>query len=84
MDFSADEETLILLGRPFLATWRTLIDVKYGEPTMRVNMQQVVCNVLNSLKYPKYEIVDCSLISSWDYGPQEPYEMQWQLRTRVE
>lgn len=27
MDFDADEETPILLGRPFLATGRTLIDV---------------------------------------------------------
>lgn len=36
MDFYADEETLILLGRPFISTGRTLIDVEKGELTMRV------------------------------------------------
>lgn len=37
MDFNTDEETLILLGRPFLATGETLIDVERGELIMRVN-----------------------------------------------
>jgi hypothetical protein len=30
IDFTADEDTPILLGRPFLATGRTLIDVEKG------------------------------------------------------
>ncbi|MCI53483.1 hypothetical protein A2U01_0074730, partial [Trifolium medium] len=30
MDFPADDDTPILLGRPFLATGRTLIDVEKG------------------------------------------------------
>ena len=37
MDFDGDKETPILLGRPFLATGRTLIDVEKGELTMRVS-----------------------------------------------
>ncbi|XP_058783406.1 uncharacterized protein LOC131658089 [Vicia villosa] len=37
MDFDADEDIPILLGRPFLATGRTLINVEKGELTMRVN-----------------------------------------------
>ncbi|XP_050891022.1 uncharacterized protein LOC127096504 [Lathyrus oleraceus] len=49
MDFNADKETPILLGRPFLATGITLIDVEKGELTMRVNGQQVVFNLLNAL-----------------------------------
>ncbi|XP_058746297.1 uncharacterized protein LOC131619190 [Vicia villosa] len=52
MDFDADEDILILLGRPFLAMGMTLIDVEKGEITMRVNGQQVVFNVLNALQYP--------------------------------
>lgn len=66
MNFNFDEETPILLGRPFLDTGRTLIDVERGEPTMRVNGQQVLFNVLNELQYPKEEVVDCLMISSWD------------------
>ena len=49
MDFNANEETPILLGRPFLATGRTLINVERGELTMKVNGKQVVFNVLNEL-----------------------------------
>ncbi|XP_058741907.1 uncharacterized protein LOC131614322 [Vicia villosa] len=50
MDFDADEDIPIMLGRPFLATRRTLIDVEKGELTMRVKCQQVVFNVLNALQ----------------------------------
>ncbi|PNY16242.1 hypothetical protein L195_g012957 [Trifolium pratense] len=46
-------DTPILLGRPFLATGRTLIDVEKGELTMRVNTQEVTFNVLKAMKYPK-------------------------------
>lgn len=65
MDFNADEETLILLGRHFLATGRTLIDLEIGELTMRVNGQQVVFNILNPLHYPGEDLADCSMIPSW-------------------
>lgn len=58
MDFNVDEETLILLGRPFLATGGTLID--------RVNGHQVVFNILNALQYPEEDVVECSMISSWE------------------
>ncbi|MCI84919.1 hypothetical protein A2U01_0106197, partial [Trifolium medium] len=56
MDFIADEETPILLGRPFLATGRTLIDVERGELKMRVNTQEVKFNILKAMKYPIEEI----------------------------
>ncbi|XP_024033486.1 uncharacterized protein LOC112095610 [Citrus clementina] len=39
LDFEADKEVPIILGRPFLATGKTLIDVQKGELTMRVNDQ---------------------------------------------
>ncbi|XP_058725984.1 uncharacterized protein LOC131597296 [Vicia villosa] len=66
MDFDANEDIPILLGRPFLATGRTLIIVEKGELTMRVNGQKMVFNVLNALQYPEEEIADCSMISCWD------------------
>ncbi|KAH9801189.1 hypothetical protein KPL71_000934 [Citrus sinensis] len=40
LDFEADKEVPIILGRPFLATGKTLIDVQKGELTMRVNDQR--------------------------------------------
>ncbi|MCI61160.1 hypothetical protein A2U01_0082417, partial [Trifolium medium] len=60
MDFTADEETPILLGRPFFATGRTLIDVERGELTMRVNTQEIKFNILKAMKYPTEEIEEVS------------------------
>ncbi|KAM6543087.1 hypothetical protein CsatB_007534 [Cannabis sativa] len=37
LDYEADRDVPIILGRPFLATGRSLIDVQNGELTMRVN-----------------------------------------------
>ena len=42
----------IILGRPFLAIGRALIDVQKGELTLRVNEEQVVLNVFEALKHP--------------------------------
>ena len=36
LDMEEDQDISIILGRPFLATTRTLIDVQKGELTMRV------------------------------------------------
>lgn len=37
LDMDEDNEISIILGRPFLATGRTFIDVEMGELTMRVH-----------------------------------------------
>ncbi|XP_062081084.1 uncharacterized protein LOC133785884 [Humulus lupulus] len=39
LNYEADKDVPIILGRPFLATGRTLIDVQKWELTMRVNAQ---------------------------------------------
>ncbi|KAA3490765.1 bromodomain-containing protein [Gossypium australe] len=52
LDFETDKEVLIILGRPFLATRRTLIDVQKGEFTVRVQDNQVTFNVLKAMKFP--------------------------------
>ena len=65
LDFEADKEVLIILGRPFLATGKTLIDVQKGELTMRVNDQQVTFNVLEAMKNPD-EAEDCNFLSVVD------------------
>ena len=50
LDCEADDNAPIILGRSFLATGRTLIDVEKGELTMRVNDQQVKLNAFHNLK----------------------------------
>ncbi|MCH96263.1 hypothetical protein A2U01_0017247 [Trifolium medium] len=73
MDFTVDEDTLILLGKPFLSTRRTLIDVEKGEMTMRVNTQEVTFNVLKAMKYPHEEVEDVPLIQCWDSLVQKQF-----------
>ncbi|KAH9698291.1 hypothetical protein KPL71_023958 [Citrus sinensis] len=66
LDFKADKEVPIILGRPFLATGKTLIDVQKGELTMRVNDQQVTFNVLEAMRNPD-EVEDCNFLSVVDF-----------------
>ncbi|KAJ9541597.1 hypothetical protein OSB04_028103 [Centaurea solstitialis] len=63
LDCEVDADIPIILGRPFLATGRTLIDVQKGELTMRVQDQEVTFSVLDSLRYPG-EREECSTLST--------------------
>ncbi|KAL5570461.1 hypothetical protein UlMin_027036 [Ulmus minor] len=65
LDYEADLEVPIILGRPFLATGRTLIDVQKGELTMRVQDEHVTFNVFQSMKFPS-DMEECSVISVAD------------------
>ncbi|KAE8694437.1 hypothetical protein F3Y22_tig00110783pilonHSYRG00231 [Hibiscus syriacus] len=51
LDCEVDATAPIILGRPFLATGRILIDCERGELTMRVVDQHVTVNIFRSLKY---------------------------------
>ncbi|KAK4271016.1 hypothetical protein QN277_019773 [Acacia crassicarpa] len=51
LDFEADHDVPILLGSPFMATGRTLIDVEKGELTMRVNNDQVTFSILKNVRF---------------------------------
>ncbi|XP_037497832.1 uncharacterized protein LOC105631608 [Jatropha curcas] len=49
---SQGREGSLILGRPFLATARALIDVNDGKLTLRVGQEEVVFDVLKSCKLP--------------------------------
>ncbi|XP_038874903.1 uncharacterized protein LOC120067407 [Benincasa hispida] len=61
LDYEVDREVPIILGCPFLATGKVLINVHKGELTMRVDNEEVKFNVLNAIKFPDSE--DCQLNS---------------------
>ncbi|XP_030510177.2 uncharacterized protein LOC115724938 [Cannabis sativa] len=65
LDYEADREVPIIIGRPFLATGRTLIDVQNGELTMKVNDQKVTFNVFNNMRFLN-EIEECFRLSVID------------------
>ena len=48
-----DREVPLILGRPFLATGRALIDVQQGKLTLRVGEEEAIFNVFKAMKYPQ-------------------------------
>jgi hypothetical protein len=51
LDMAEDEEMPLILGRPFLATGRALIDVERGELMLRFHKEQVVFNIFEAMKH---------------------------------
>ncbi|KAL0289638.1 UNVERIFIED_CONTAM: hypothetical protein Sangu_2609100 [Sesamum angustifolium] len=51
LDVEEDKNMSLILGRPFLATSRALIDVQKGQLTLRVNDEHVVFNVFKPIEY---------------------------------
>lgn len=60
-----DVETPLLLGRPFLATRRALIDVERGEWILRFNKEQVVFNIFEAIIHA-HEDLQCYQIDLID------------------
>ena len=52
LDMEEDKEILIILGRPFLATGRAMIDVQKGELKLRVQDDEVKFSVFNVVRHP--------------------------------
>ncbi|XP_075478835.1 uncharacterized protein LOC142519688 [Primulina tabacum] len=81
LDMEEDREIPLILGRPFLATGRALIDVQKGELVLRLNDEKVTFNVFRSMKYPGSsdcyridaidDIVECSVQDSLIEDPLE-------------
>ncbi|XP_070015376.1 uncharacterized protein [Nicotiana sylvestris] len=65
LDCRVDKEIPIILGRPFLATGRALIDCEPGELKMRLNDEEITFNVQKSMRRPS-EFANCSLIDAVD------------------
>ena len=52
LDMEEDKEIPIILGRPFLATDRAMIDVQRGELKLRVQEDEVKFNVFEAVRHP--------------------------------
>ncbi|XP_070019816.1 uncharacterized protein [Nicotiana sylvestris] len=74
LDCKVDKEIPIILGRPFLATGRTLIDCETGELKMSLNDEEIIFNVQKSMRRPT-EFANCSLIDAMDVIVQSDDEV---------
>lgn len=66
LDYEADREVLIILGRPFLTTRIILIYVQNGELTMMVQDEKVTFNVFKAMKYSD-DLEYCSSVTLVDH-----------------
>ncbi|XP_070031687.1 uncharacterized protein [Nicotiana tomentosiformis] len=73
LDCQVDEEIPIILGRPFLATGRELIDCETGELKIRLNNEEIIFNVQQSMRRPS-EFSNCSIVEAVDVILQEEDE----------
>ncbi|XP_061353436.1 uncharacterized protein LOC133298194 [Gastrolobium bilobum] len=73
----------LLLGRPFLATARALIDVEQGMIKLRMNNEEITYNVSEAMKRPA-EHSDCFQIDVFQEIVQQkkvsPQEIDYELR----
>ena len=88
LDMAEDEEMPLLLGRPFLATGRALIDVEMGVLMLRFQDEQLVFNIFEAMKH-RNENPECYLVDvvddiveddSRELQPTQPMEKTWRLR----
>ncbi|GKE58277.1 DNA-directed DNA polymerase [Tanacetum coccineum] len=66
LDMREDTRILIILGRPFLATARAMIDVFNKRITLRVGDEKVIFDVDQSIKKPPIDDDECSGIDNLD------------------
>ena len=62
LDMDEDNEIPLILGRPFLTTGRTLIDVQQGKLVLRAEEDEVTFDVFKPMKFPS-ETHSCFQIS---------------------
>ena len=71
LDTGEDENASIILGRPFLATGRALIDVEVGELVLRMHNEQLVFHVFKDV-HSTGEEERCMQAELIDPNLQEP------------
>ena len=65
LDMEEDQEIPLILGRPFLAMVRALIEVYNGNLTLSVNDEEVKFNIFHTMRFPN-EAQHCNRISVVD------------------
>ena len=79
LDMEEYKEIPIILGRPFLATGRALIDVQNGELRLSMQEEEVTIHVFNAIKHPHendscFTIAVVKAIVSNQVGHTDPLE----------
>ncbi|XP_015940419.1 uncharacterized protein LOC107465946 [Arachis duranensis] len=84
LDMEEGAKTSIILGRPFLATVRAIIDVQKGELVLRLHEEKMTFNVLKAMGYPHDLLGDCMRLDSVEALVQETLEEELEASTEEE
>ncbi|XP_057790791.1 uncharacterized protein LOC131007876 [Salvia miltiorrhiza] len=64
-DMPEDKNTPLILGRPFLATGRALIDVQDGDLTFKVNDEKLTLSIYDAMRKPaELQPDECNMMES--------------------
>ncbi|KAK8499660.1 hypothetical protein V6N12_002132 [Hibiscus sabdariffa] len=84
LDCEEDHKAPIILGRPFLATGRIIIDCEKGGFTMRVGDQTMTINVYNTIRYMDNDEECHSLQDSTATATAEDTDLCYSSSTQIE
>ncbi|XP_052114281.1 uncharacterized protein LOC127745537 [Arachis duranensis] len=79
LDMDEEGNNSVILGRPFLATARTIIDVEKGEMIFRVHDEQMTINVFKAMQHP-VEKESCMRIDVVDSLVEEVLDTNHQVK----
>ena len=70
LDMEEDSQVPLLLGRPFLATGATLIDMQKGVLTLRVGEEAAAFNLIKSMQNIDIDRENCNVVDDvYTYNP---------------
>ncbi|XP_072058173.1 uncharacterized protein [Arachis hypogaea] len=75
LEMEEDKNASIILGRPFLATERTIIEVQKGEVTLIVNKDEIVLNAIEAMKHTDHP-EECMKIDAIESLVEEVFEAE--------
>ncbi|KAL8470352.1 hypothetical protein ACS0TY_032997 [Phlomoides rotata] len=70
VDFVIDVKVPLILGRPFLATTRVIVDVSSGKLTLKLGEEELTFDTRKAMKHPKEE-EECHVIDLVDICVEE-------------
>ncbi|KAK5775431.1 hypothetical protein PVK06_043323 [Gossypium arboreum] len=74
LDMDEDVEVPFILGRPFLATARAVIDVGDGKLVLKVGDEEIIFKIYDSMRFSRKQDDSCYFIDSIDHTTQDSFQ----------
>ncbi|KAK5819332.1 hypothetical protein PVK06_024318 [Gossypium arboreum] len=71
LDMDEDVEVPLILGHPFLATARAIIDVGDGKLVLRVGDEEIIFKIYDTMRFSREQDDSCYFIDSIDQATQD-------------